>query len=281
MPTPKQEYIRSLRDIARRFNSLEQATIERALQYLEELQVRLQLELTAAEGWNAFRLQQLTAAVNRLTLEYEARLMALTNSAIRESARLGALSVIEPIQAAGLTAGFFQPTPAQINVLLDFSAELIRGIGGETRQMINQQISMAALGERSPIQAMQAINRRLGIADSTGIAYRGERIVRTDVARVFNISNHSQQLITAQSVPGLGKQWLSARIPKRTRPSHWAAHDQIVPVNDPFRVGGEDLMYPLDPAGSADNTINCLCRMVTVHPAIGPINVRLAQRARV
>lgn len=281
MPTPKQEYIRSLREIARRYNSLEQETAERALQYLIELQARLQLELTAAEGWNSFRLQQLSAAVNRLTLEYEARLLAASNSAIRDGARLGALAVVEPIQAAGLAAGFFQPSPPLINVLLDFSADLIRGISNEIRQIINREIGLAVLGERSPISAMQAINRQFGINDRTGIAYKGERIIRTEGARVFNIANHSQQLVTAQSVPGLGKQWLSARIPKRTRPSHWAAHGQIVLVAEPFRVGGEDLMYPLDPAGSAGNTINCLCRMVTVHPEIGPINVRIAQGVRV
>jgi hypothetical protein len=33
----------------------------------------------------------------------------------------------------------------------------------------------------------------------------------------------------------------------------------------PFVVGGEELMYPRDPNGSAENTINCSCLL---YPAI-------------
>jgi len=32
-------------------------------------------------------------------------------------------------------------------------------------------------------------------------------------------------------------------------------------MEEPFDVDGEDLQYPGDPAGSAGNTINCLCSM--------------------
>jgi hypothetical protein len=228
-------------------------------------------------------LTELTNNVDHLIAEYEAQLIALTVGAIRDSARLGALSVVEPLQAAGLSVGFFQPTPAQLNVVMDFSADLIRGITAETRRMINTEIRLAALGERSTISAMQAVNEKLGIpsgrkSPTGGIAYRGERIIRTEVSRVYNLSTHSQQLATAQLVPGLERAWLSARIPRRTRDAHWAAHGQIVPVSEPFIVMNEPLMYPLDPAGSARNTIHCLCVMATVHPEIGLPGVRLKQR---
>lgn len=45
----------------------------------------------------------------------------------------------------------------------------------------------------------------------------------------------------------------------RTRPEHAAADGQQVGLNEPFSVGGEDLMYPCDPTGSAGNVINCRC----------------------
>lgn len=44
------------------------------------------------------------------------------------------------------------------------------------------------------------------------------------------------------------------------RPEHWAASGQEVPYDEPFIVGGEELMYPGDPAGSGWNIYNCRCR---------------------
>jgi hypothetical protein len=32
-----------------------------------------------------------------------------------------------------------------------------------------------------------------------------------------------------------------------------------VPIDEPFIVSGEELMYPGDPSGSAGNVINCRC----------------------
>ena len=45
----------------------------------------------------------------------------------------------------------------------------------------------------------------------------------------------------------------------KVRPEHAAADGQQVGLNEPFSVGGEDLMYPGDPSGSAAMTINCRC----------------------
>jgi hypothetical protein len=38
-----------------------------------------------------------------------------------------------------------------------------------------------------------------------------------------------------------------------------AADGQVVGLDEPFIVGGEQLMYPGDPAGSPGNICNCLC----------------------
>ena len=63
----------------------------------------------------------------------------------------------------------------------------------------------------------------------------------------------------AQELPGLRKQWrrsgaLHARI------THDHADGQVRPVDEKFMVGGEELDFPRDPAGSAGNTINCGCQ---------------------
>lgn len=57
---------------------------------------------------------------------------------------------------------------------------------------------------------------------------------------------------------------------EKTRPDHMDADGQEVNLSDPFTVGGEQLDYPGDPAGSAEQTENCRCWTTTdgIDPAI-------------
>ena len=54
------------------------------------------------------------------------------------------------------------------------------------------------------------------------------------------------------------KQWLTSGL-DNVRAEHEAANGQTVPVDEPFRVGGESLEYPGDPDGEPGNVINCHC----------------------
>lgn len=48
---------------------------------------------------------------------------------------------------------------------------------------------------------------------------------------------------------------------EKVRDAHSRAEGQEASVDQPFYVGGEQLMYPADPQGSASNIINCRCYM--------------------
>jgi hypothetical protein len=48
-----------------------------------------------------------------------------------------------------------------------------------------------------------------------------------------------------------------------TRLDHMDADGQEVGLNGTFTVGGEDLLYPGDPAGSDEQTLNCRCWLTT------------------
>ncbi len=57
------------------------------------------------------------------------------------------------------------------------------------------------------------------------------------------------------------KGWQTANDAK-VRPAHAKAqidYTKGIPLNEPFIVGGEPLMYPGDPNGSIGNIINCRC----------------------
>jgi hypothetical protein len=81
------------------------------------------------------------------------------------------------------------------------------------------------------------------------------RIARTEVVGASN-----EGAFTGAGSLGieLNKVWLSA-LKENTREDHSALDHTEVPQDEPFDVGGELLMYPGDPSGSAGNVINCLC----------------------
>jgi SPP1 gp7 family putative phage head morphogenesis protein len=90
------------------------------------------------------------------------------------------------------------------------------------------------------------------------------RIARTETTRV---ENSAKQDVGTYGKEKLGfkmkKQWVSTK-DGRTRPEHADADGQIVDIDKPFIVGGEELMYPGDEAGSAWNTINCRCTTINI-----------------
>lgn len=92
-----------------------------------------------------------------------------------------------------------------------------------------------------------------------GIAYRAERVARTNVIAVNNAS--AQDVYVENGVEK--HEWLATDDPV-TRETHWAADGQVVGINESFIVGGEPLMYPGDPNGSPEETINCRCTLLPV-----------------
>jgi len=63
----------------------------------------------------------------------------------------------------------------------------------------------------------------------------------------------------------IAKTWLCGS--GSSRDAHSNAHGQTVRIDEPFSVGGESLMYPGDPAGSAKNTCGCQCIVVPGAPS--------------
>lgn len=60
----------------------------------------------------------------------------------------------------------------------------------------------------------------------------------------------------------LNKQWL-ATIDGRTRHLHRMLMDVSVPIDEPFKVEGYELMFPADPSGAPEMVYNCRCTMVS------------------
>lgn len=133
-------------------------------------------------------------------------------------------------------------------------------------EMIRRRITNVAETTRAQILAQIAVGEREGegvaaiakrISSNVGMIsrQRGALIGRTETHGAANYGADAAARATGLT---LQKQWLAA-VDERTRDAHEQADGDVVAMDQAFDVGGESLMFPGDPAGSAGNIINCRC----------------------
>ena len=83
------------------------------------------------------------------------------------------------------------------------------------------------------------------------------------VARTAASANYNSAVLRdlARAPSSSNKTWV-AHHDKHTRFTHRVANGQTVPLNDPFQVGNDSLMFPGDPSGSPEEIMNCRCVVV-------------------
>ena len=142
--------------------------------------------------------------------------------------------------------------PEVLTYLLQQAGESIKEISTTTLAQIQSELSDGvASGESIPTLA-----KRIEVLYLEQIIpNRSKTIARTEVTAA---SNYGSIQAAKQSGLTLKKVWLSTP-GARTREDHADADGQEVGIDDTFEVGGEQLAYPGDPAGSPGNIINCRC----------------------
>lgn len=87
--------------------------------------------------------------------------------------------------------------------------------------------------------------------------FRAQRIARTEVTA---LANRASYMGAQNSELAVGKKWM-AFIDSRTRLTHIDINGLEVGINERFPVGNSLLEYPGQYGGSAEETINCRCRL--------------------
>jgi hypothetical protein len=87
-------------------------------------------------------------------------------------------------------------------------------------------------------------------------------IARGGGYQAAGVMNHAVVAAARQSEDAdeLEKTWICT-IDGKTRPTHWAADGQRVPLMGHFNVGADQLFVPGDPTGSPAEVKNCRCRV--------------------
>jgi len=144
--------------------------------------------------------------------------------------------------------------------LIDASGRILE-ITKTTQNRINA-IIVAGLEAGLSIDEIQTqIVGTAGLSPLNGtLTQRARRIARTEIISASNAGSLEGARSTGLNFK---KQWLATPGP-RTRDDHIIADGQIVGKDEMFLVGGEELEYPGDPAGSPGNVINCRCTQIYI-----------------
>ncbi len=132
------------------------------------------------------------------------------------------------------------------------STQKITGINRTTQEMVAKQLRAGLESGEGLNELTDRIKTTLG-SNRT----RALRIARTQTAGAVSTGRHAGMQKAGVEL----KAWITSGDPQ-VRDSHVAAgskYTEGIPLDQPFEVDGELLMYPGDPVGSAANIINCRC----------------------
>jgi len=142
-----------------------------------------------------------------------------------------------------------------------FARHFISGLGKRTGVLLGQGVQPVIAST-----VADAYERGLSVPDTAAliseqVAARGPAqaamLARTDLNGLANGAS-----VMAATLVGVAyKEWLTAE-DDRVRETHQEADGQVVPVDQPFIVGGEALDYPGDPGGSDEEVCNCRCTVI-------------------
>lgn len=155
----------------------------------------------------------------------------------------------------------FVSTNSFVQAQLALTRNLLVRMPDDVYNLIFAQVSEGVSAGESDQAIADRIDRILFTTGSEWWENRAKVIARTEANRAWN----SGVLAAAQYYqPPSGRGWTKtwdADLDGHERPAHRRADGQTRALTDMFQVGGEDLRFPGDPAGRADNVINCRCSM--------------------
>jgi len=140
------------------------------------------------------------------------------------------------------------------------SSQSITNVNRFTQKLVANQISSGLAVGEGLNELASRIARTLGSSRGRAIS-----IARTQTGGAVGSGRHTGMKAAAVDKKG----WLTAR-DKNVRPAHRQAESDYaagIDLDVPFQVGGDFLMYPGDPAGSAGNIINCRCVEIAIKAA--------------
>lgn len=160
------------------------------------------------------------------------------------------------IRQLGLSGAFHLRNPTVLDALAVRANQLAGDVADTTFEAMKETIARKFFVDGAGVpEVARALRKEFDFLS----AVRSSTIARTETGIVTEMGAFEQY-----AELGVEKhRWLSA-LTEQTRPGHRKAHNQTVPLMDPFLVESpdgtlEEMLHPLDPDASPGNVVNCLC----------------------
>lgn len=273
-------------DVLKSYHQMERAAVEQLNKRLIALQTSLRTRILGnITEFRRFSLQSLLNDVDRLLADTKAAIEQDQGRNFDSAADAGGEAASEPLRAAQVNVARGLPgldqsvVQATFGNAVDLLSAPMQQFGNDVRTGI-RRVALAGDGRMGEIQRLAATIRGQGFDNAQ---YRAERIIRTELGRVFNTATYQRLVDLARQFPFLKKGWRSTR-DRRTRTGHVLAgqtyaRGQGIPIADRFKVavhserpgkppvqiGTALLRFPIDPEVQptgrigAAATIMCRC----------------------
>lgn len=169
----------------------------------------------------------------------------------------------EVISRLGLDVPFVS-TDSFIQAQFAITQNLLVRIPDEVYNLVFAELNDGVNDGDDPDDLAARVEMVLSMTGSEMWPSRAMTIAVTEANRANNAGAYAAGL-QAESIEGIGlrKRWL-ATDDARTRPDHRHADGQLVPLRQPFTVGGWPLQFPGDPTGPPEQVIWCRCSLVVI-----------------
>lgn len=279
---------RSAAEMARDFRRLEGETAAQLLARMERLRRELLGRLGAGLlADNAAALDALLRDVDRLIADATRELAAAAERPYGAAQALGVSAAEQPVRDLQVQLPFryrgVDVDDLLVRTARDNTVDLLSPPMQQFAAQIRTGIRRVATAGGQRMEEMQRLQRQIADAGLDNAAYRAERIVRTELGRVFGAATYARLEDLARTFSFLKKAW-KATNDRRTRLGHREASQTYgrgkgIPIADRFqltvydersksgpkKLGVVGLRFPIDPlaepAGrlAAASTILCRC----------------------
>jgi uncharacterized protein with gpF-like domain len=238
---------------------------KQVLELLDEARKKIIGDLAGInpESYSAAQLNVLKSSIDQAMNQFSNAATSTVDAFESRAFIMGTQTVAQPLAAVGLDSSLGQVSSSTLAIVQGYTADLITGLSKNAAAQVNGAIQRAFLGGQNITDIIKQVGTAIDNKGFTGIfspiGKRATSITLNEIGRVHSIAAQARMEDAVQRHPELQKQWHHLPIALVPRPGHIAADGQVVDVDKPFVVEGEELMYPRDPNGSAENTINCSC----------------------
>ncbi|MHC8492787.1 phage minor head protein [Thalassospira sp. SM2505] len=217
---------------------------------------RIAAELAiGASEFQAWQLPNIQQSIDKVLREIGEEMASSGSEHLAAAHSLGIDLIEKPLAAGGLRIAGLLPDVdrRQLMAIRSFLTDRLKNVSADVASKVKGQIGFVMIGGQTPADAATSVSMLIESERSRALT-----IVRTEMGRAFSVASQERQKQAAEMLPGLQKQWRrSGKV--HSRRSHDLADGQIAEVDEPFIIGGVELMYPRDPKAPAKETINCGC----------------------